>query len=156
MIKTILLSLKELGVKVRRLKELFGIPKSSFYEMSKNKEPKDNFLIERIQKIAYEFPFYGYRRIHIVLKREGFNINKKKVYRIYKMLNLERENKKKKTFIHSSTNPSITSSPNQRNKIWAMDFIHDSLSIELMGVSLEMELQNYYKHLLKEKVSQRS
>jgi len=126
-IKTILLSLKELGVKVRRLKELFGIPKSSFYEMSKNKEPKDNFLID-----------------------------KKKVYRIYKMLNLERENKKKKTFIHSSTNPSITSSPNQRNKIWAMDFIHDSLSIELMGVSLEMELQNYYKHLLKEKVSQRS
>jgi len=128
-IKTILLSLKELGVKVRRLKELFGIPKSSLYEMLKNKESKDNFLIERIQKIAYEFPFYGYRRIHIVLNREGFNINKKKVYRIYKMLNLERENKKKKTFIHSSTTSSITSSPNQRNKIWAMDFIPDSLSI---------------------------
>jgi len=36
--KTIIISLKRYGVKVRRLKELFGIPKSSFYEMLKDKE----------------------------------------------------------------------------------------------------------------------
>jgi len=58
--------------------------------MLKDKEDKDHTLIERIKNIAYEFPFYGYRRIHIALKRDGFNINHKKVYRIYRLLNLER------------------------------------------------------------------
>ncbi len=38
--KTIILSLKRYGVKVRRIKELFGIPKSSLYEMLKDKEDK--------------------------------------------------------------------------------------------------------------------
>jgi len=89
--KTIILSLKRYGVKVRRIKELFGIPKSSLYKMLKDKEDKEHTLIERIKNIAYEFPFYGYRRIHIALKRDGFNINHKKVYRIYRLLSLERK-----------------------------------------------------------------
>jgi len=127
--KTIIISLKRYGVKVRRIKELFGIPKSSLYEMLKDKEDKDYTLTEMIKNIAYEFPFYGYRRIHIALKRDGFNINHKKVYRIYRLLNLERKSKKKKSFIHPSTSPISISFPNKRNRIWSMDFIHDSLSI---------------------------
>ncbi len=42
--KTIILSLKRYGVKVRRIKELFGIPKSSLYEMLKDKEDKQNMV----------------------------------------------------------------------------------------------------------------
>ncbi|HOK17773.1 MAG TPA: hypothetical protein PLW79_00665 [Caldisericia bacterium] len=41
--KTIIISLKRYLVKVRIVKELFGIPKSSFYEMLKDKEDS-NFL----------------------------------------------------------------------------------------------------------------
>ncbi len=63
------------------------------------------------------------------IKKDGFNINHKKVYRIYRLLNLERKSKKKKSFIHPSTSPISISFPNKRNRIWSMDFIHDSLSI---------------------------
>ncbi len=44
--KTIIISLKRYGVKVRRIKELFGIPKSSFYEMLKEllKSKKQNMV----------------------------------------------------------------------------------------------------------------
>jgi hypothetical protein len=42
--------MKKLEVKVKRLKELFDIPKSSLHEMLKKKEPKDYFLIERIRR----------------------------------------------------------------------------------------------------------
>ena len=99
--KTVIRFMKSLGVKINRLKEFFKIPKSSLYEILKEKEHKDHLLIERIRKIAYEFPFYGYRRIHRTLKRDGFNINHKKVYRIYRLLNLERKNRKRKSSIHS-------------------------------------------------------
>jgi len=42
---------------------------------------------------------------------------------------LERKSKKKKTFINSSESPISINFPNKRNRIWSMDFIHDSLSI---------------------------
>ena len=127
--KTVIRFMKNLGVKINRLKELFEVPKSSLYEMLKEKEHKDHLLIERIRKIAYEFPFYGYRRIHRTLKRDGFNINHKKVYRIYRLLNLERKNRKMKSSVHSSTSSFTYSSLDQRNKLWSLDFIHDSLAI---------------------------
>jgi len=39
-------------------------------------------LIDRIERIALEFPGYGYRRVTYALKREGINVNHKKVLRV--------------------------------------------------------------------------
>jgi hypothetical protein len=36
---------------------------------------------------------YGYRRVHVMLRREGWNVNAKKVYRIYNELGLQLRNK---------------------------------------------------------------
>ena len=47
------------------------------------------FLTMRIKEIAASRVRYGYRRIHVLLKREGWNINHKRVYRIYKVEGLE-------------------------------------------------------------------
>jgi len=94
--KTIIVALKSFGMRVKRIKEILEIPKSSIYEKLKERTNRDYTLIKEIQKIAYGFPFYGYRRIYMALRKEGFTVNHKKVYRIYKYLNLERKNKKKK------------------------------------------------------------
>jgi len=126
--KTVIRFMKSLGVKINRLKEFFKIPKSSLYEILKEKEHKDHPLVHRIRNLAYEFPFYGYRRIYMALRKEGFTVNHKKVYRLYKSLNLERKNKKKKKVISFSSSIPIKS-PTHRNEIWTMDFIHDSLAI---------------------------
>ena len=56
------------------------------YESNKSQE---GLLKERITSIAHEKRRYGYRRIHVLLKREGIKINHKKLFRIYKQLGLK-------------------------------------------------------------------
>ena len=74
--------LKEMGMKLKRLTQLFSIPRSSFYYSGKPEG--DRFLKEKIREIAFAYPFYGYRRIHIELKKQGISVNIKKVYRLYR------------------------------------------------------------------------
>jgi hypothetical protein len=50
-------------------------------------------LEARIKEICATRVRYGYRRAHVVLQREGWNVNIKKVYRIYKELGLQLRNK---------------------------------------------------------------
>ena len=45
--------------------------------------PSQDALRRRIRELARSRVRYGYRRIHILLKREGIHINKKRVYRLY-------------------------------------------------------------------------
>jgi putative transposase len=55
------------------------------------------FLRMKIRDIASARVRYGYRRIHVLLKREGGNINHKRVYRLYKEegLNLRSKTRRK-------------------------------------------------------------
>ncbi len=46
-------------------------------------------LTNKIKEIAYEKKHFGYRRIHVILKRSGMKINHKRVYRIYKICSLK-------------------------------------------------------------------
>lgn len=69
---------------------------------------------------------FGYRRIFCLLKREGFNVNKKKVYRIYRTAGLSvhrRKNRKKARGSRQERQPVLR--PNQR---WSLDYVFDQLS----------------------------
>lgn len=46
-------------------------------------------LKEQIREIAMKNRRYGYRRVHIILRRKGKNVNHKRVYRLYKNLGLK-------------------------------------------------------------------
>ena len=50
-------------------------------------------LVERIREIAAARVRYGYRRIHVLLRREGWRINPKRVYRLYREMGLQLWNK---------------------------------------------------------------
>jgi putative transposase len=50
-------------------------------------------LIERIREIAATRVRYGYRRIHVLLRREGWRVNPKRVYRMYREMGLQLRNK---------------------------------------------------------------
>lgn len=69
---------------------------------------------------------YGYRRIHVLLRREGWEINHKRVYRLYKLegLNLRHPSKRKKISQSRLPGPDIA---NKMNECWAMDFVSDQL-----------------------------
>lgn len=50
-------------------------------------------LRKRVQEIAQTRVRYGYRRIHVLLQREGWRVNAKRVYRIYREQGLQLRNK---------------------------------------------------------------
>ena len=71
---------------------------------------------------------YGYRRVHVVLQREGWMTNIKRTYRLYTALDLQLRNKSPKRRVKAKLRedrcPAI-----QPNQTWAMDFVHDQLAM---------------------------
>jgi len=113
------------GIKTKRVSQLMDIPVSSIYYFSK-KAHEENRLFFLIQKIAYKFPFFGYRRIHKTLKSMNIHVNHKRVYRIYKLLNLQRQKYKRNTTKKISPAEPLTV-PKFKNHVWAIDFTFSSL-----------------------------
>jgi putative transposase len=113
------------GVSSKTVSEFLNISVSSIYYQPKNKD-EDKIFYSLIKQIANSFPFYGYRRIHRTLRSSGYQINHKRVYRIYKELNLQKVKFKKKKKIVISNNNSITI-PKYPNHIWSIDFAFDEI-----------------------------
>lgn len=84
------------------------------------------FLRMRIREIAAVRIRYGYKRIHIVLQREGWQINVKRVYRLYKAEGLNLRNKSKRKKISQARVPTPAQAA-KTNECWAMDFVSDQL-----------------------------
>jgi hypothetical protein len=70
---------------------------------------------------------YGYRRIHVLLQRDGWAINAKRVYRLYRELGLQLRNKTPKRRVKAKLREDRTDA-SQINETWAMDFVHDQLA----------------------------
>ncbi len=68
----------------------------SSYRRTSLRAGADKPLRERLLELASERPRYGYRRLHVFLKREGLKINRKRVFRLYRDLGLAVRRKKRK------------------------------------------------------------
>ena len=87
--------------------------------------PDEGFLKLKIQKIAHERRRFGYRRIHVLLKKEGMVINHKKIFRLYQELQLKvRKRGARKRALGIRSNKLCAQGPND---CWALDFLHDTL-----------------------------
>jgi len=63
------------------------IPKSTYYYKPKGsleKKKHNADIADKVEKIAYDFPSYGYRRVTAALRRQGMIVNHKKVAKIMK------------------------------------------------------------------------
>ena len=79
---------------------------------------------KRLKELAGKHLAFGYRRLHALLKREGHEINHKRVYRLYKKNHLVKRRRKRKRYPVRYRRPlEKVMKPNQR---WAMDFMSDS------------------------------
>ena len=88
---------------------------------------KDNpFLRARIREIALTRVRYGYLRIHTLLRREGWCVNKKRVYRIYCEEGLNLRRKRPKRHVSAAHRKKIPKAA-AVNECWSMDFMCDSL-----------------------------
>lgn len=80
----------------------------------------------RIREIAYSRPRFGYERIWVLLRREGWKDNLKRVHRLYRLEGLQvrmRPRRKKRLSLHRGEVPRATAA----NQHWSMDFVHDQL-----------------------------
>ena len=90
-------------------------------------KPARDPLRRRLRELAAVRLSWGYRRLHILLRREGWRINRKLTYRLYTEEGLTLRAvrpKRRKSIVRREGRPETTAA-NQR---WAMDFIHDTLA----------------------------
>jgi putative transposase len=87
---------------------------------------KEVAVQSRLVQLAKERPRFGYRRLGVLLRREGLVANHKRVYRLYKMDNLALRRKGRKRLAAVSRVP--LPQPARPNQVWAMDFVHDTLA----------------------------
>ena len=111
-------------VNVRRSCRLAGFSKSGWYKGSQARDQPALRL--RIREIAHARPRFGYPRIHVMLRREGWQVNRKRVYRWYRLEGLQlriRMRRRKHMCLHRGSVPLAT----RRQERWSMDFVHDQL-----------------------------
>jgi len=84
-------------------------------------------LRDRIKEIAAARVRYGYRRISVLLRREGFAVNDKRVYRLYAAQGLSLRAKMPHRR-RAVTPRSLRVIPVAINQVWSMDFMHDRLA----------------------------
>ncbi|MBA7555513.1 IS3 family transposase ISMco1 [subsurface metagenome] len=75
-----------------------NIPRSTYYYKPKGKlakESRESDLQDKIEKIAYDYPYYGYRRITAALKRDGVVVNHKKVAKLMKKMGIQCRKRRK-------------------------------------------------------------
>jgi putative transposase len=86
----------------------------------------DAGLRQRMREVAQERRRFGYRRLHVLLKREGYVINHKKLFRLYREEKLAvRRRGGRKRAIGTRAPMTVPMAPNDR---WSLDFVSDQLT----------------------------
>ena len=117
------------GLPLNTVLKRLQISRSSFYYQRKKKiNSEEKLLRERIKELAMTYKTYGYKKITVLLRKEGFKVNHKRVYRIWKEEGFNRyaifkskkrhKRREKEFYLKKATHS---------GEIWAIDFIHDSL-----------------------------
>jgi putative transposase len=116
-------AVEEKSYSQRRACGLIGIdPKTYRYA---SRRPDDAELRARLKALASERRRFGYRRLHILLKREGIALNHKKLFRLYReeRLTVRRRGGRKRA-LGTRAPMTLPQGPNQR---WSLDFVSDVL-----------------------------
>lgn len=115
----------ETTISQRRACCLVGLSRSVLSHRSA-KQRSDAQLQGRLRELAVERKRFGYRRLHVLLRREGYVVNHKKVYRLYREADLAVRQRKRRRGLAVVRQP--LQLPQYANQIWSMDFVMDSLA----------------------------
>ena len=119
-------------VSVRRACRVLRFDAKSYRYRSRR--PGQAALEDRIRTICQTRVRYGYRRVHVLLRREGWVINEKRTRRVYNEIGMQLRNKTPKRRVKAALRADRTP-PSRSNEVWAMDFVHDQLA---MGTKLRI------------------
>ncbi len=113
------------GVSERRACQLVGIRRSTLRYRSRPR-PEEESLRQRLCALAAARPRFGYRRLHVLLRREGVIVNHKRVERLYREEGLVvRRRRRKRVARDGRGRAALPARPNQQ---WGVDFVSDALA----------------------------
>ena len=91
----------------------------------RSRRDDDGPLREKLRALAQERRRFGYRRLHIMLRRDGIMINRKKTQRLYREEALTvRRRRGRKRAVGTRAPALVATRANQR---WSLDFVHDQM-----------------------------
>ena len=114
----------ETRISERRACRLVGVHRWTYRYQGRRRD--DQALRERLKDLAHRWPRFGYRRLAVLLRREGYAVNHKKIFRLYIAEDLKVRRKRKK--IRSRVRTAPLAVPGRPNERWSMDFMQDCLA----------------------------
>ena len=108
------------GLSERRSCSLVGLERKTFRYQSRL--PSREGLRARLRELAEERVRWGYRRLHVLLRREGIQANHKAVYRLYREEGLAVRRRKRKRVAVPRRAMVL---PQRLNERWSMDYVSD-------------------------------
>ncbi len=112
------------AVSERRACRLIGFQRSTLRYHHQKRD--DGWLRARLRDLAAARPRFGYRRLRVLLRREGHPVNHKRIHRLYREEGLAvRRRKRKRVATGRGVRPLVGTRPNDR---WCLDFVSDALA----------------------------
>ena len=113
----------EIELSQRRACGLIGLVRGTC--RYRRRRVEDQRLRTRLRELAEARRRFGYRRLQVLLEREGWQVNHKRVYRLYveEKLSLRRKRGRKRSTVRQPL-----AEPVAANQVWSVDFMTDALS----------------------------
>lgn len=112
------------GISIRRACRLAELSRTTFGHEAQP-DPQNQAITARMIELAHERRRFGYRRIHVLLRREGVQANHKRVHRLYRLAGLAVRRRRRRERIALERQPLLL--PAGPNQVWSMDFVMDRL-----------------------------
>jgi len=114
-----------LGVSQRRACAAAGQPRST-QRYTATKPLADRPLVAGMLALARKHPRYGYRRIHAMLRRDGFRVGRDRVHRLWRLHHLRVPRRTiKRRRLGTSENGVVRRQSERIDHVWTYDFISD-------------------------------
>ena len=113
------------GVSERRACRLVGQSRS--VQWYRSRRPPQDALKRRIKEIAEVLIRYGHKRIHVLLRREEWPVNHKRVQRLYCELGLQLRSRRPRRHVSAAHRRPPKRLARRANEAWSMDFMADQL-----------------------------
>ena len=129
---------KQLRVSERRACRVLGQPRST-QRYTPRARAWEQILRQEIVRLASEYGRYGYRRITALLRREGWQVNHKRVERIWRQEGLKVPKKQpKRGRLWFNDGSCVRLRPTHRNHVWSYDFVatrtHDGRPLKILTI----------------------
>jgi putative transposase len=118
-------SVSQRGISIRIACEIFNISESC-YRYKRKLSCENAVIADWLIRLTHAWRDWGFGLCFMYLRNvKGFGWNHKRVYRIYKELELNLRIKPKKRLVREKPEP--LAEPEKINQCWSMDFMHDQL-----------------------------